>query len=453
MVEQIINRAVQALVIVVVVWVCGVTGTAVAQDNSNRANNPFAPSATAKKPAKRKISSSNDVNNPFAPSSENSSSPSNRSSRSSRTPANRRAGDSPIRNRAPAAAAADKRARVYVRHDVTDPGMEIVAYSAFYPEGWEVEGGLTRPADELWFNPVIVDVLFTAPDGRQLHFYPSMCFEYSHDARDQGAKPLDPVNGGFYFPLPESPSSFVEEMKLNYSDSKITNLSVVSEEPDPDMTRALKKQSAAMYESVRQGIGQAFDTQATVVNIRYTRQGKEIEESILIAWQYYAANGKVTWSISQMISMAGPVGSDYTNDPDLLTILQSARVNPQWNTEMNKYWQKLAGILEDGRRQRELDWQAHNAKMQQYRAETNAIIVGGYARRTAIRDAGFEKVIDGIHEVSPYNVGGDIVKIPNYYENVYSDGADRLILTNDFNYDPNQDLNQTGNWTRVEQGR
>ena len=207
------------------------------------------------------------------------------------------------------------------------------------------------------------------------------------------------------------------------------------------------------YETVRQGIGQAFDTQATVVNIRYTRQGKEIEESILIAWQYYAANGKVTWSISQMISMAGPVGSDYTNDPDLLTILQSARVNPQWNTEMNKYWQKLAGILEDGRRQRELDWQAHNAKMQQYRAETNAIIVGGYARRTAIRDAGFEKVIDGIHEVSPYNVGGDIVKIPNYYENVYSDGADRLILTNDFNYDPNQDLNQTGNWSRVEQGR
>ena len=219
MVEQIINRAVQALVIVVVVLVCGVTGTAVAQDNSNRANNPFAPSATAKKPAKRGISSSNDVNNPFAPSSKNSSSP---SSRSSRTPANRRAGDSPIRNRAPAAAAADKRARVYVRHDVTAPGMGIVAYSAFYPEGWEVEGGLTRPGDKFWFNPVIVDVVFTAPDGRQLHFFPSMAFEYSVDARDKGAKPLDPVNGGFYFPLPESPSSFVEEMIRINPDSKIT---------------------------------------------------------------------------------------------------------------------------------------------------------------------------------------------------------------------------------------
>ena len=435
------NRAAQVLVIALAAWVCGgVSGTAVAQDNSNKVNNPFAPDVSSEGPVERARPSNNDVNNPFAPEA------------TSKNPGNRRAGDARIRNRAPAAAINEK-TRVYVRHEVTDPGMGIVAYSAFYPEGWEVEGGLTRPADELWFNPVIVDVVFTAPDGRQLHFYPSMWFEYSHDARDQGAKPLDPVNGGFYFPLPESPSSFVEEMKLNYSDSKITNLSVVSEEPDPDMTRALKKQSAAMYESVRQGIGQAFDTQATVVNIRYTRQGKEIEESILIAWQYYAANGKVTWSISQMISMAGPVGSDYTNDPDLLTILQSARVNPQWNTEMNNYWQELAGIFKRGRRQRELDWQAHNAKMQQYRAETNAIIVGGYARRTAIRDAGFEKVIDGIHEVSPYNVGGDIVKIPNYYENVYSDGADRLILTNDFNYNPNQDLNLTGNWTKVEQGR
>ncbi|MEM6853900.1 MAG: hypothetical protein AAF593_05775 [Planctomycetota bacterium] len=356
---------------------------------------------------------------------------------------------------------------VFKKHQVTDPGLNgMVVNTVLVPEDWKVEGGLTRTANQFWYVPFLIDVKYTAPDGRQLHFLPSLSFEFTAQAVQQGAQKFQPINGSLFYPLPETPGSWMMEMARDNPDPSVSNVRLISEEPEPELTKLLQQQSAMMYQSAQQlsetgaqlGMGTAFDTQATVVKVQYTENGIELEESVLIAWQYYVnfSQGQLTggkWSVSFMVSLRGPVGTDYLNDPELMTVAQSLRVNPQWQAEINKYWQELARIEDRGRRDRDRSWQAHNAKMQQINSETNAIIAGGHATRTAMRDEGFARQIDGIREVSDYNIGGQTVKIPDYYDNVHTDGTGRYILSNDFHYNPNRDLNLPGNWTKVEPQR
>ncbi|MBB6429470.1 hypothetical protein [Algisphaera agarilytica] len=356
---------------------------------------------------------------------------------------------------------------VFRKHQVTDPGLNgMVAKTILVPEDWKIEGGITRGSNMMWNNPFFHDVMYSAPDGRQLHFFPSLAFEFSAQAMQQGAQLFQPINGNLFYPLPETPGSWLMELAKNNPDPDVSNLRLISEEPEPEFAKLLQQQSALMYQSAQQlsetgaqlGMGAAFDTQATVVKIQYVENGIELEESVLIAWQYFVnfSQGQLTsgtWAVPLMISMRGPVGTDYMKDPELMTVMQSMRINPQWQAEMNRYWQQLAKIRADGQAQRNRDWQAHNAKMQQYREDTNAIIAGGYATRSAIRDAGDAKTIDSIREVTPYEIGGQTVKIPDYYDNVHTDGTGRYILSNDFNYNPNRDLNLSGNWTKVDPQR
>ena len=359
------------------------------------------------------------------------------------------------------------RPTIFRKHQVTDPNHNgMVANTVLVPENWKVEGGITPGSNQLWYNPFFHDVKYIAPDGRQLHFFPSLSFEFTAQAMHQGAQLFQPINGNLYYPLPETPGKWIMELVRKNPDPDVTNVRLVSEEPEPTLTRQLQQQSAMMYQSAQQlqqtgaqlGMGAAFDTQATVVKLRYVENGVELEESILMAWQYFVnySQGQMTggkWAVPLMISLRGPAGTDYMNDPELLTVAQSLRINPQWQAEMNRYWQQLARIHAKGAADRNRQWQAHNAKMQQYREDTNAIIAGGYAKRSAMREAGFEKQIDGIREVSPYNIGGETVKIPDYYDNVHTDGNGRYILSNDFHYNPNRDLNLPGNWTKVQPQR
>ncbi|MEO1237400.1 MAG: hypothetical protein AAFX76_11490 [Planctomycetota bacterium] len=353
---------------------------------------------------------------------------------------------------------------VFVEHRITDPEYNgMVASTMLYPEGWAVEGGLTRTAVGYYNVPLLVDLKFTAPDGRQAHIFPTLSFEFNQQA--QGTQLFAPTaNGNMYYPLPESPGRWIMDLAKQNPDPTVSNLRLVSEEPDPDLTRRLQQQSAPMYQMIRDGkhlamqtgVDMAFDTQATVVTLRYTQNGIDLEESVLIAWNYFLNlwNGQVTggtWGITTMVSLRGPVGSDYMTDPQLMAIFHSIRPNPQWVQKQQAYWQELARIRQRGQAQRNRDWQAHNAKMQQIRQETSDIIAQGYANRVAVNDRMNEKFIDTIHDVTQYNTpDGGTVKLPSFYDNVHTDGHGRYLLTNDLSYDPNGDLNQTGSWTRIE---
>ncbi len=364
-------------------------------------------------------------------------------------------------------AAATEGSTVFREHAITDPGLNgMVAATVLVPEGWRIEGGLTRNPPQLYSMPVAVDLRFTAPDGRRARFFPVLSFEFNVH---QPAAPLSPTLGGnLYLPLPQSPGAWLMEMARVSPEPGIRDLRLVSEEIDPELTASLRQQSAPIFRMVEEGramemqtgAGLRFDTQATRIVIAYTQDDKPYEETVLMTWQYTVSlwQGQVmggNWSIGLMRSARGPAGTDYLNDPELMTIFRSAHNNPAWDAEMGKYWAELARIRNQGARDRLAQSQAAHQKRMQTMTETSDIIMNGWKERNAARDASHERFIDSIHEVTPYQTpAGQTVKLPSFYDHVYTDGNGRYLLNNDSLYDPNTDpgMNQQS-WQRIEPTR
>lgn len=358
-------------------------------------------------------------------------------------------------------------ATVFREHVVRDPGMgNRPASTILVPEGWTVEGGLTRPSPQLFQMAYLVDMKITAPDGRQVRFYPSFQFEYSMQAQQQ---PMTPTQSGrFYYPLPRSPGAWMSDLIRRYPAPDVSEARVVGEQPDPQATAKLRQQYAQMFQMIQQGRSlemaggprMDFDTQAAWITLRYKEKGKDLEETVSLAWQAMTTtwNGAPfggTWSVSTMTSLRGAPGTAYGDDPVLQAILRSPRPDPVWTQEMHKHYQAMARIQAKGAAQRrQQSFQAHQKRMNTLN-EISDIMHQGWKKRSAIRDAGHARQIDQIHEVTPYQTpSGTTVKLPSFYDHVFTDGQGRYVLGNDALYDPNTDaaINQA-DWQRIQPQR
>lgn len=349
-------------------------------------------------------------------------------------------------------------------HPLRDPGMNnIVASTVLVPEGWVLEGGITQMPSQVYNMPVVSDVKISAPDGRAVHFYPSFSFEFNHGSPGQMMQPTP--GGSLYLPLPESLGQWLMQMAQSSPDPTVSDLQLISEDDVPELTQQLRQQNAQLYQMVEQGnmtsapmgYGSKFDTQATKLVLAYQQNGKALEETILITWQYFIAiqQGQVSaggWNINQMRSFRGPTGSSYMTDAVLSAIVQSVRTNPAWEAEMQRYWQKLARIQQKGANERLANQQDHNRKMQKINSDINDIIIGGYKERSAASDRQHQQYVDSIREETPYSTpSGETIKLPSFYDQVYTDGNGTYILNNDAFYNPNTDSTVNNvNWDRIE---
>lgn len=353
---------------------------------------------------------------------------------------------------------------VMVEHHVTDPGLDdMVASTILVPEGWKVEGGITRPAPAFYSNPILADVTVKAPDGRAAHFFPSLSFEWNPN---QQAQPFAPtMDGNFWHPVPESVGQWLLGLSQANPDPEVSELRLVAEEDVPELTRMLRERAAPYFRQVQQmnqtgagvGVHQTFDTQATKVVFRYKEAGKALEETFLVTWQLGVTRvqGRVStarWQIVMMRSMRGPVGTDYLNDPALAAIFASVHTNPKWDAAMRDYWTKLAEIRHRGQVRRRRDAAAAHQKRMQTLNETTEIIARGWKSRSEASDRMQEKTVDAIHERTPYTTpAGKTVKLPSFYRNVYTDGNGRYLLHNDDLHHPNRDpAFNDHDWQRIE---
>lgn len=359
---------------------------------------------------------------------------------------------------------------VFRERTITDSGMNnTVVSTVLVPEGWTFTGGAIRTNVGLFNMPVLIDVAITAPDGRGIHFLPSLAFEFNLQQGQYGgpvAKKLQPLqSGNFYYPLPESPGAWMIDVAAINPMEGVTNLKLISEEDIPEISAALRKQNASRYQMTAQmnqttasmGFGSEFDTQATKVVLQYDKLGRTIEETVVMTWLYEISinQGQITqgsWNILSMQSMSGPKGTNYLEDPALNAIFQSVRMNPVWVAEMNKYWVQLANIKHKGN----MAAIKSAGKISQIQAnaanDVSDIIMKGWSSRNASSDRIQSKTVNAIGEQTVYQApGGEAVKLPSFYDHVYTDGNGRYLLHNDALYNPNRDPDVNGNnWEQIE---
>jgi len=355
-------------------------------------------------------------------------------------------------------------ALVFREHRVTDPGMgDAVISTLLVPEDWKVEGGAIRTGNNLWYNPVVIDVNVRSPDGRGAHFGPSLAFEFNF--ADPG-RLLQPTRGGKYFyPLPESPGKWLMEMvKLNPVPG-LSDLRLAKEEDIPEITKQLRTNQAARYQSAAQlnqttasfGIATQFDTQATKIVLRFKVDGKRMERTTVMTWQYEVVtkHGEITdgsWNILFMNSISGPAGTNYLEDPALNAIFQSVRNNPAWMAEMSKYWNELARIQHKGNMERIRSIGEQSRIHYETTNDVNDIMMRGWRSRSSSSDRLQSKQVDGIWEQTAYQTPtGETIKLPSFYDHVYTNGNGRYILHNDAFYEPSRDPAFNGQtWERIQ---
>ncbi|MEZ5979742.1 MAG: hypothetical protein R3F34_16200 [Planctomycetota bacterium] len=365
---------------------------------------------------------------------------------------------------APAASGAD--AVLLEERVVTDPGRrDMPAYRFLVPEGWELEGGVTRVGSALHMIPTMSDVSVRAPDGRGVRFWSLL--EYGWADGLFGATLGMPYEGRPLVPIPSTLGEHWQRMFEHFPAEGVTRLEIVEEELLPEATELLREQLAPLYESTRRddaqlratGESKVFEAEARRLVIRYREGGKKIEATIFATLQksiYLWPDGSIRaamWNLDHAYAVFGPVGSDYANDPVLAAVVRSRRVEPAWQEAIQRWY------IERGR-QVVAQAQANIAAAARAAATTRSsqsqdvldISFQGWKDRNAASDAGQSALVNAIHERTTYQEpGGTTVDLPSSYRNVFTDGQGRYVLHDDANWQINADpVWNDREWTRIE---
>ncbi len=331
----------------------------------------------------------------------------------------------------------------FEKHTFTEQTTGMPAFTALVPKGWTVESSIQRTPPQLAAMFSFADILITAPDGREIHFYPSMTFHYSPDIN---AQPFQPVYEKFFLPPPDSIGDLLLQFAKVNPDPTIKNLRIVSEEDMPALTRRLRELAAGIIQSMAQlqqsampGDQMFFDTKGVKVVVQYEQDGQTKEETFVTQYQTQsfstAGTGPIVqWGIYNMRSLSGPLGTDYTRDPTLITIAQSAQITPQWAEAQHKYFVARAPRPSPTKIER-----PQKTPGEIY-AETRQSSLDGWKSNQATSDAVASREIDMIYEETPYtDTDGSSVRLSNHWKHVVSDGQGTILMHNDSNWNINAD--------------
>lgn len=333
------------------------------------------------------------------------------------------------------------------KHAIKDQ-TGMVAATMLVPQGWAVESSVTRQPPNMPGRFVWSDILVSAPDGREFHMYPNFGFVYSNQ---MNAQPFQPVKGGMFLPPPDSIGQWLLQIYQLEPDAAITNLRIVSEEEYAPLTQMLRKLAEPTLQGVQQiqatsmpGDEVSFDTQGVKIIFRYEKNGETKEETFVAGWQIIAynmqSNGLFTahWGVYNMRSVSGPIGTDYMNDPALVTISQSFQNTPQWNDTMAKFYRSIAP------KPNQPTSPSSSASVGQTNSDVLDIMHKGWSDREAIKDAGQASSVNMIHErtsyADPSAVGGS-VDLSSHYQHMMTDGQGNYLGHNDANWNVNADPN------------
>jgi hypothetical protein len=285
------------------------------------------------------------------------------------------------------------------------PAMELLL-----PKGWEIEGGVQQAPPAYSMIPYMADITVKAPDKRAVRFYGILEFGYADGIQLQS---FTPYQGRPFMPLFSSLGDFWKHLVRVAPHPDYTDVRIVKEERLPELTRMVQDQLSSLYRSAEQenmqlqmtGQRKSFDVHARKLVIQYKDKGVPVEATIFATVRhaiYYNPGGSIRaamWNLDNMYAVAGPVGTDYLNDPVLAAIVRSKRNNPDWNATVQQwYLMKNRQIVREGRAR--IAAAARQAATVQTSKSDDILDMSfnSWKRRNEMNSAGHSSTINSIHE-------------------------------------------------------
>ncbi|MDQ8201821.1 hypothetical protein [Pelagicoccus sp. SDUM812003] len=340
----------------------------------------------------------------------------------------------------------------------------VPAYFVFVPDGWKQEGKFEQ--FQAYHNvPYFGSIDVKAPDGRAFSYLPLLEFIYTDFAQ---LPFMQPYEGRPAFRQPTSLGEIMLSIVQANPQSPISNVQIVSEEPAPELIEMARRNARPILQQIeidnRQagqfGERQTYQIDARKLVLRYEENGKQIESTNFATITNYAfvqPNGATRiakWNILNAIALAGPVGSDYLNDPQLAAVARSVRMNPDWAYAIDQWNQGVRQLaIQEGMAKAAAARQGWQNTAATQGEDVLDISFNGWKSRNASSDRMQSLEVNSIHERTTYSTpSGSTVNLPSYYQNAYTDGQGNYVLHNDALYDINTDPNfNSRDWSRIEE--
>lgn len=335
------------------------------------------------------------------------------------------------------------RLKLFTYSDSEGTGLEL--FRMLVPVGWKFQGGCRWLLENPGMPAVVAFQLLNPHGAEMFEVLPNINFTWSGNPLTTMMFPTGSRYFGAEVRQPMSIQEALRQLVLPRYRSAVENLQILSEEPQPDLPRLVRSETAVTGGSAEGG----------KVRIRYASRDCEFDEDIYGVVEVFRApiatmfgpTEVIYWFVDYLFSFRAAAGRlDAT--ADLFTVMiTSFQLNPNWYAAYKSIVQYLAQqqiqrihhigqigqiVAQTGREMREQnlrDWYARQATYDRLATDWSRAIRG----------------VDGF--LDPHR--DEVVELPSGYGHAWANNLGEYVLTDDPNFNPN--IHSNLHWEPMQQ--
>ncbi len=345
---------------------------------------------------------------------------------------------------------------VLQRLRVIDPqgfAQPMEAYSILIPKGWKSEGGIK------WLvgNPCMAEaiqnrVTVTSPDGAfALNIYPQQQWDWWDDQmmlQTQMQQAQNPVFRRCTISQPMDAGQFLQGPMAQEIGAQVTKV-----EPSEELNNALRQQAQAANQQYQQaGVSIESRPSAVIGTLRYADGSAGVALcaiAMTVSWMpnYMTGGQSASYSCqaTQKFALKCPAGKEEEARKLLSTVMTSLRINPEWQSGVQRMVSNVAAMEQNETRKRQQIW--HDAQNDIAQSQQRS-----WENQQASQDRIAESWGQTLRGVETWSdPGGGKVELSAGYNEAWSKPDGTYILSNDPLFDPNVAFQES--WKKLEKGR
>ncbi|MDJ0926167.1 MAG: hypothetical protein QNJ73_00845 [Gammaproteobacteria bacterium] len=332
-------------------------------------------------------------------------------------------------------------------------------HTLLVPQGWKAEGGVYSPPPQAYRWSPSRSIKVSSPDGAAVMFEPAVA---GFDTRpSMGAIPPEGSfeRGNMVIRMPPDMQTWAQVISTQVipqqfpqaKDIRVTESGIV-----PELTAHARRAAEPMMRLVdqsTQGLGSSRDISVFFFLAAYEDSGKKWDHYKIFTRTFAMLNNEFGhnnfWGTADAVSVRAPQGELQDYMPVFLVIINSLRLTPRWEQELMQTKAKIMGIDHQTAMGTLRGMMQASNIMYAANQEVSNMQQSGYMQRSESQARGQRDFVNSIRDVhefaDPQNNRNVAVSI--HWDNVYSNGSDQYVLSNDPSFDPNRELQ--GSWQQL----
>lgn len=300
----------------------------------------------------------------------------------------------------------------------------LPAVSFLVPAEWRLEGGVrwvfdaSMPANgtQVWARGV-------SPDGQLgLDLFPGYTW-----------------SPGFGGPPPRA-AAYLLGVLMPRERPRMEDVEVLAEKPFPEIARALWESQQGPLA----GMGCGLSVDVARVRVRYRFAGRVWEEWLLTTVEAMTSGGVSVAASARTLGFRAPAGELDALTDLVSTLTASVRVHPEWRARVDGALGEINRIKREGAAKRaQIVRQTHE--------DVREIHQSIFQDRQDMMDRWHHKAVQQIRGVETWidPTSGQQLEVNAGYKQVWSNGLDEVIVSDDPTFDPNK-TTLRGRWSKLQ---